>query len=190
MRSDYPAMLDACVLLPMPLADTLLRMAEEPRLYIPKWSDETLAEVTRNLTGKWNKTPEQAKRREDAMRSAFPEALITGYEHLIPVMTNDEKDRHILAAAAASGTKLIVTYNAKHFLRDSLEPYDIECQGPSTFLISLYDLDPGIVVQKMSEQAQNVGLSLKELLIKLRINVPGFVSFFCDEQKLDLPEMG
>jgi hypothetical protein len=52
VRSDYTAMLDACVLLPMPLADTLLRMAESPRLYLPKWSDEALAEVTRNLVSK------------------------------------------------------------------------------------------------------------------------------------------
>jgi len=55
MRSDYPAVLDACVLLPMPLADTLLRMAETPRLYLPKWSEETLQEITRNLIGKWDR---------------------------------------------------------------------------------------------------------------------------------------
>ena len=28
MRADYRAVLDACVLMPMPVADTLLRMAE------------------------------------------------------------------------------------------------------------------------------------------------------------------
>jgi hypothetical protein len=38
MRADYRVVLDACVLIPMPLADTLLRMAEEPRLYLPRWS--------------------------------------------------------------------------------------------------------------------------------------------------------
>jgi predicted nucleic acid-binding protein len=180
-------MLDACVLLPMPLADTLLRLAETPRLYRAKWSDEILQEVTLNLVGRWNKTLEQAKRREDALREYFPEALVTDYEHLIPVMKNDEKDRHILAAAVASGTKLIVTYNAKHFRKDCLDPYGIECQGPSTFLIGLYDLDPGIVVQKLGEQARNINHSLEQLLIKLRINVPGFVAFFCDEQKIELP---
>ena len=52
MRSDYLVMLDACVLLPMPLSDTLLRMAETPRLYVPKWSDDILQEVTRNLVEK------------------------------------------------------------------------------------------------------------------------------------------
>jgi hypothetical protein len=38
MRADYRVVLDACVLIPMPLADTLLRMAEAPRLYLPRWS--------------------------------------------------------------------------------------------------------------------------------------------------------
>ena len=186
MRSDYSVLLDACVLLPMPLADTLLRMAETSRLYIPRWSDETLREVTRNLVGKWSKTEEQAKRREEALRTCFPEARLTGYEHLIPAMTNEQKDRHILAAAVLSGTKLIVTYNSRDFPKISRDSYDIECQGPSTFLMSLYDLDPGIVVQKLGEQAQNVNLSLESLLVKLRVNVPGFVSFFCDEQNIDL----
>jgi hypothetical protein len=155
--------------------------------YLPKWSEDTLHEITRNLTGKFNKTPDQAKRREDAMRIHFPEALVTGYEMLIPAMTNDEKDRHILAATIASGAKLIVTYNAKHFRAAALDPYGIDCQGPSTFLISLYDLEPGIVVQKLSEQAQNIGISLVDLLVRLRVNVPAFVTFFCDEQKIELP---
>lgn len=44
MRADYRVILDACVLNPMPLADMLLRMAEAPRLYLPRWS-----QVTRNL---------------------------------------------------------------------------------------------------------------------------------------------
>jgi predicted nucleic acid-binding protein len=190
VRSDYPAMLDACVLLPMPLADTLLRMAETPRLYIPKWSDETLREVTRNIIKKWNKTEEQANRREDALRTHFPEALVTGYEHLISAMTNDAKDRHLLAAAVMCGAKLIVTYNSKDFSKESRDPYGVECQGPSTFLIGLYDLDPGIVVQKLDEQARNIDYSLEQLLLKLRINVPGFVSYFCEEQKIDLLELG
>ena len=38
MRADYRVVLDACVLIPMPLADTLLRMAEARRRHLPKWS--------------------------------------------------------------------------------------------------------------------------------------------------------
>ena len=44
MRADYRVILDACVLIPMALADTLLRMAETPRLYLPKWSQAIMDE--------------------------------------------------------------------------------------------------------------------------------------------------
>jgi PIN domain len=113
MKSDYPVILDACVLLPMPLADALLRMAESPRLFLPKWSDETLQEVTRNLVGKWNKTEEQAQRRENALRAFFPEALVEGYADLVPAMQNDPKDRHVLVrlSKAAQGSSSPTTAN-------------------------------------------------------------------------------
>ena len=45
--------LDARVRIPMPLADTLLRMAETPALYLPLWSPTIVDEVTRSLIGKW-----------------------------------------------------------------------------------------------------------------------------------------
>ena len=80
MRADFRVVLDACVLLPMPLADTLLRMAEHPRLYIPHWSDEIIQEVSRNLVQRFNKTPEQARHREEELRKAFPSAWVAeGY---------------------------------------------------------------------------------------------------------------
>ena len=186
MKSDYSAILDACVLLPMPLADTLLRMAETPWLYVPQWSDKIVAEVSRNLVGKWNKTQAQAEAREKALRDHFPEAWVEGYEPFLPLMTNDVKDRHVIAAAIKSGTKLIVTYNGKDFPAESLAVWGSERQGPSTFLTNLYDLDPGVVVRRLTEQANNVGLRLEELLVKLKINVPGFVSFFCDDQGIHL----
>jgi len=122
--------------------------------------------------------------------STFQRLLSWATKRLIPAMTNDARDRHVLAAAVTSGTKLIVTYNSRNFSSESRELYEVECQGPSTFLINLYDLDPGIVVQKLGEQAQNINFSLEHLLIKLRVNVPGFVAFFCDEQKIELPPVG
>lgn len=38
--NQYLAVLDACVLAPMPVCDTLLRLAEEPAFYKPKWSED------------------------------------------------------------------------------------------------------------------------------------------------------
>jgi len=44
----FAAVLDASVLYPLPLRDTLLRVAES-ELFIPYWSEQILSEVTRNL---------------------------------------------------------------------------------------------------------------------------------------------
>lgn len=186
MKSDYPAILDACVLLPMPLTDTLLRMAETPRLYLPKWSKHIIEEVRRNLVRQLGKSQDQADRRANVLHLHFPEAWVDGYESVIDQMQNDPKDRHVLAAAVCSNTKLIVTYNAKDFPDAALKPWGIERQGPSTFLMNLYDLSPGIVAQKLSEQAQAIGLPIEDLMRKLRVNVPTFVSFFCEEQRIQI----
>lgn len=43
------------------------------------------------------------------MRTAFPDARVTGHEPLIPAMTNHPKDRHVLAAAAHADAAVIVT---------------------------------------------------------------------------------
>lgn len=186
MRADYRVVLDASVLIPMPLADTLLRMAETPRLYLPRWSQTIMDEVTRSLIQKWNMPPEKAQRREGKLRRHFPEAWIAGFEPLIETMTNDPEDRHVLAAAVRAHADLIVTYNRRHFPAASCETWEIEVQGPSAFLRGLYDLDAGLFVGKLHEQAAAVGVSLTRLLQALAKNVPGFVEYFCEEQGIDL----
>jgi len=47
--NEYCVVLDACVLMPMPLCDTLLRLAEEPAHFCIAWSDQILSEVRRAL---------------------------------------------------------------------------------------------------------------------------------------------
>jgi hypothetical protein len=170
----------------MPLADTLLRMAEAPRLYLPKWSHMVMDEVTRNLIDKWSMEPEKARRREEELRRHFPEAWVEGFEPLIGSMTNEPKDRHVLAAAVRSRSELIVTYNSRHFPATSLAAWAIEVQGPSTFLRGLYDLDAGVFVRKLHEQAAAIGVPLTRLLHSLAKNVPQFVDYFCQEQGIDL----
>jgi len=109
VRADFPVVLDACVLIPMPLADTLLRLAGGPRLYLPKWTDQIMAEVSRNLQETFGVTAQQAAYRESEIRKYFGEAWVEGYEDLIPSMTNHEKDRHVLAAAVRCGAETIVS---------------------------------------------------------------------------------
>ena len=52
MTSAPLVVLDACVLANFSLCDTLLRLAETPRLFEPKWSEEIVRETTRTLESK------------------------------------------------------------------------------------------------------------------------------------------
>ncbi len=176
MKGNFTALLDACVLVPMPLADTLLRLAAGPHLYLPKWSDQIMIEVSRTLQQDFNLSREKALYRESEIRRHFPEAWIEGHEHLIPAMTNQAKDRHVLAAAAHAGVKVIVTYNLKDFPSSALAPYSITAYGPATFLRSLFSTDPSAVIETLENQAAAIGQSMEYLLSRLRINVPSFVA--------------
>jgi PIN domain len=99
--SFFAAVLDACVLFPMVLRDTLLRSAEKS-LYRAHWSAEILEETTRNLIQTGRIDEAGARRLVSAMATAFPDADVSGYEFLIPSMINDLKDRHVAAAAVAT----------------------------------------------------------------------------------------
>jgi hypothetical protein len=110
-----------------------------------------------------------------AIRKHFPEAWVDGYEYLIPSMTNQPKDRHVLAAAVRAQAEIIVTYNRKDFPAAALAPYSISAQGPSAFLKSVYDLDQEAVLRTLDEQAAAIGKPKSYLLERLRVNVPGFV---------------
>ena len=71
----------------MPLCDTLLRLAEEPAFYLPRWSSETLTEVYRNLL-KWGYSDSQVKRRITTMQAMFEDAEVDGYQCLVDSMKN------------------------------------------------------------------------------------------------------
>ena len=127
-------LLDACVLVPMPICDTLLRLAEEPSVYIPRWTSKILDEVSATLL-KMGYSAEQAQRRIRVMREQFEDAEVTCYEGLIPSMTNHEKDRHVLAAAVHCGADAIVTGNTRHFPSEAVSAYSLEVLTPDEFLV-------------------------------------------------------
>src|SRR4051812_10299267 len=99
MTATPLVVLDACVLANFALCDTLLRLAEPPRLFEPKWSEQIIRETTRTLKAKLAWPDSLVAHLDQELRAHFSEAWIRDYESLIPRMTNDAKDRHVVAAA-------------------------------------------------------------------------------------------
>ncbi len=175
----FRAVLDACVLFPFSLRDTLLRLAER-ELYDVYWSDRILDEVTRNLVSEGFMTEAAAQRLEGFMRQAFDAATVSteAIARLEPVMTNHPKDRHVLAAAVASDAEAVVTSNLKDFPHEACEPWDVVAMHPDEFLMILQAKRPTVVLEVLTEQAgdlKNPPWSLDELLDALAKVVPGFV---------------
>jgi predicted nucleic acid-binding protein len=175
LTNQYQVVLDACVLVPMPLCDTLLRLAEEPAFYIPKWSQQILEEVERTLL-RWGYSELQAKRRIEAMTIAFPDATVIDHEALIAVVNNHIDDRHVLAAAVKCGANAIVTDNTKDFPSSSLKPYGIERMTADYFLVHQYHFDEDQVMTVLEQQATKSKATLPQLLSRLSVNAPTFVS--------------
>ena len=73
------AVLDACVLFPFTLRDTLLRAAADG-LYELRWSSTILDEMERNLVATATVRAEGASRLRAAMERCFPEAVVTDFD--------------------------------------------------------------------------------------------------------------
>lgn len=147
----FIAVLDTCVLYPMYLRDTLLRLAAAG-LYQPVWSPDILAELERTLLRR-DVSSAGAERIVSQMRTHFPSAEAVGYESLIPSMSCDEKDRHVLAAGVKVGAGALVTANRSDFPTHSIEAFGIEVLSPDEFLLDLLDLSPHIVISTLANQA-------------------------------------
>lgn len=146
--------LDACVLFPMYLRDTLLSTAEAG-LYLPYWSQKILHEAMSNLVRRGKLTQEKAINLEVAIKAAFPEAIIEVPVGLEQVMTNDPKDRHVLAAAVIAKADVIITNNIADFKEKDLAPWNIKAQSPDEFLSDLFDEYPDSIVKLLQQKSAN-----------------------------------
>jgi predicted nucleic acid-binding protein len=118
----FTAFLDANVLVPIALTDTILSCAEQ-ELFVPRWSERVLKEVRRAVL---RIVPEMTEARIDyrlaTMNAAFPEACVQDYESLVEsIHLPDPDDRHVVAAAVRGGADVVVTDNLKHFPAETLD---------------------------------------------------------------------
>lgn len=139
----YTALLDACVLFPIAVADSLMSLATAG-LFAAKWTQRieqewiaSLEELRPELRGKLNV-------RRDGMRTAIPdwEVLESAWGPLISNDTlPDPDDRHVLAAAIAGHADCIVTANMRDFPSEVVGVYGIEVVHPDRFIVNQWDLD-------------------------------------------------
>ncbi|WP_394438978.1 PIN domain-containing protein [Sphingobium naphthae] len=169
------AVLDANILFPMILRDTLLRVAAAGG-FRAHWSDRILEEMTRNLVEQHRISPTQADRLVAQMNMAFPESSVEDWKPFELTMQNDPKDRHVAAAAARCGAALIVTANLKDF--EPL-PAGIAAIGPDTFLRDRFAAMPEAVLTALRKQVagyRNPPATIETLLAWLEKDLPEFVA--------------
>lgn len=167
------AVLDADVLFPMVLRDTLLRAAAAGcfRLH---WSSRIRDEVTRNLIDPYGMEGAKAIALWALMEEVFPEAEVGGWEALEPTMRNHPKDRHVAAAAATIGAQIIVTSNIRDFAD---LPAGVEAMTPDQFLSVLLETAPVALISALRVQAagyRRPPMSAAELVQQLAALAPTF----------------
>jgi predicted nucleic acid-binding protein len=151
------AVLDACVLVPSSLRGLLLNAAAM-ETFRPVWSEPILAEVRGTLIGKRMIGTEGWERLDRTLREAFPDALVpeSRIRAIEPAMRNDPKDRHVLAAAVASGSPVVVTNNLKDFRPADLNRVGVRAVHPDAYLVQLLDRAPGRMAQALQGQVDDM----------------------------------
>lgn len=184
----FVAFLDACVLYKAVLRDVLLTLGQYSFCQI-RWSPHVLDEMERNIAERPTVGVDAAKRMRAVMESAFPEAAVDpeAYIPLIDVMTNAEKDRHVLAAAVVARADVLVTSNLKHFPEVLCQPYNIEVQDPDTFLVHQFGLNKAVMVQTLKALTQRRRrppmTNVQDLLSALETEHPQFVQMVREQMR-------
>ncbi len=160
------------MLYPAPVRDLLIETAGTS-LYCARWTDDVHEEWIRNvLANNRAATPQALARTRELMNLAVPDALVTGYQSLIPTLTlPDPNDRHVLAAAIVSRADVIVTSNLKHFPKDVLSRHGIDAQHPDEFLMHQRDLNHDRFIEcakRIRGRLRNPLLSADEYIDRLR----------------------
>jgi predicted nucleic acid-binding protein len=164
------AVLDADVLYPLPLRDTLLSAAVEG-CFQPVWSTEILDETVRNLLTDHRIDAAGANSLRRHLDKHFEDAVIDDYHPLVAQMQNHPKDRHVAACAVAGEASLIVTSNVKDF---AVLPPGITAITPDAFLLRLLAETP--VQLRAALDAQSARLKRPPMTVAAIVDLLRFVA--------------
>lgn len=166
--SIFTAFLDANVLYPAELRSFLMYLAV-PGIFRALWSNDVHEEwISSVLESRPDLRRDKLERTRYLMDLHAPDALVIGYEPLIPILNlPDPNDRHVLAAAIRGRADVIVTNNIKDFPAEVLDEFDIDAQTPDEFICHLIGLYPNEVRNAAEEHRSrmlNPPMSLEEYL--------------------------
>jgi predicted nucleic acid-binding protein len=173
--SPPPAIVDSSVLYSRHLRNALVWHSLEG-VFELRWSalilDETRRSlIERNLDAYGEERASAVDRVlgrvTSALSSIYPDAEVPAEEiqSLVEQMTNDPKDRHVLAAAVAAGSQFVVTANLKDFRPQDTGPHDVEALSADAFLTKLLDEQAvELCSAALANQADFHDWTLKQLL--------------------------
>jgi predicted nucleic acid-binding protein len=167
--------LDACVLFPTVMRETLLAVAATG-LFQPLWSDRILGEWQRAAKRHGAEADHDAAAAITRARAGFPHATIKpqpGLESRLHLP--DENDLHVLAVAIASSADAIITLNAKDFPRAILKTEGLDRRDPDSLIWELWSHHPDRVnaalelVRTRASQLSGTEKSLAPLLKRAKL---------------------
>lgn len=162
MASEGPGspplvVIDANLLYPFHLRNLLVQFGVDA-VIAPRWTARIHAEWIGNLVTAGRVSEERLLLTLDLMNSALPAAEAHGWETRMECLTlPDTDDRHVLAAALASGAGTILTMNLRDFPTLTLAPHGVVASHPDDFLCGLHNADPDLL--RASTEAAQANLS-------------------------------
>ena len=178
-----PVFLDANALMPISLADLLLRLTEEG-LIEPFWSQHVLDSALRAAQRQRpDIDPAKLTQRFTAMKMAFPEAMIdTKGTNPAEYPSPDPEDQLVMAAAHRSPAHIIITRNLAHFPQTTLDRYQMKAQTADRLLLDILASNRDQLVdvfQEMQKQMKHPPLTVEDMLDNLaKAGVPDFAAAF------------
>lgn len=142
-KQRLSAVLDANLLYSAAMRDFFMRLATH-FVFQPKWTNEIHEEWMEAVLENRPDIPRaMLERTRDLMNRYGNDWEVPPYQHLIPLLNlKDPDDRHVLAAAIASKTSVIITLNLSDFPTSELSSHGIRAVGPDAYACELFREEP------------------------------------------------
>ena len=138
-------LLDTCVLVPSPIRQILLSLAES-ELFFPLWSDKIFNEWEYFVFKNSNECVDSTRIEIILMKSKWKESLVPRDKVLEETLfLPDENDRHVFASAITGNAEILLTNNLKDFPSGVLARYCLTPRNVDNFLLELFYEFPDVL---------------------------------------------